>query len=303
MIEINLCVFIVWALVIGKEYKVFGFFRECFFYLMVQCIGSFFLVVCVSPVICRSDFLRSALLCMSLRVKLGLVPLHLWLYNFCECSSNRILWVSITIQKLPFIILFYVLDDEILFSIIWINLILGSLKLLSILNFLELVVFSSIYFFPWIYLFFCLDFFIGMLNFFFYSIFLFYFCFQNKLSISDISSICNNSLITLSLFFLSLPPLRIFFFKFSGLFYLDVMGGLLTSCMFWVFSFITLFGYFSYFFKTSFNIRGLNNSNTKTYLCYTHFFPNIFIGILLFLYLGKLFKLLSSYLNKRFSPR
>lgn len=124
-------------------------------YFLVQTIGS--LSILISVIILNTlpiSNIRSLILIMSIIIKMGVVPFHVWLPQIFNRIPWLICFLIITWQKVgPILITSYILDDwsyQILIILAIINRLLGSVRGVSQTQIRPLMAYSSIAHMGWI---------------------------------------------------------------------------------------------------------------------------------------------------------
>nr|YP_010554620.1 NADH dehydrogenase subunit 2 [Hydromanicus huapingensis]UYO79240.1 NADH dehydrogenase subunit 2 [Hydromanicus huapingensis] len=89
---------------------------------------------------------------LTLILKLGASPFHLWMINIIESLSWMNLLIFFTLQKIPALILIsYYLSYKFIYMMIIINCLVGSLGGLNQLSIRKIMTYSSIYNFSWMF--------------------------------------------------------------------------------------------------------------------------------------------------------
>nr|YP_004927935.1 NADH dehydrogenase subunit 2 [Wellcomia siamensis]ACV96771.1 NADH dehydrogenase subunit 2 [Wellcomia siamensis] len=134
------------------------------YYIFQECLGLLFLI-----------FIFNFLQCLILMSKMGLLPLHFWLFVVVGGLKSWLLMWFLTWQKLPFMgVLMMILVNELFFLFIF-SFFLVYFQLFVVKNFKFMIVLSSTESFNWILLGYLFSFFNGFflfLYYFFLSIFL-----------------------------------------------------------------------------------------------------------------------------------
>ena len=245
--EINLILFVfIMVRFIETTYKQ-EFYDLVIFYFFVQSISSIFLL---------RDFFFSgdlfifnceAIFFLALTLKLGIFPFFFWAFKLCDYLSLFIFWLILTLQKIPFFLIFFSNFNNWLILILVFSFIRGSVLILFSNRFNFIIVSSSVLSTFLIFYIFRLDFLFFFFFFFFYSVRIFLLL---KVYFKDYNSRLNFLVILfLFRFFLGLSPLSLFFFKLSLTTFFSLYASSLELLIFWGFRFLALFGYmkFCYF--------------------------------------------------------
>uniref|UniRef100_A0AAU6QDS5 NADH-ubiquinone oxidoreductase chain 2 n=1 Tax=Arrenurus rostratus TaxID=3136836 RepID=A0AAU6QDS5_9ACAR len=132
---------------------------ECLLkYFLIQTLGSVFIILSMSlkmlasfKSLSNSTSLLSSIIIMSMILKAGMVPVHLWMIQICKSFKSLYLLLFLSIQKLAPLGILLMSSNIILFSIIMVmNSIVGTISQLYSLNLNIILTFSSISHSGWI---------------------------------------------------------------------------------------------------------------------------------------------------------
>ena len=183
----------------------------------------------------------------SINIEVRNFPFFFWAFKLCDYLSLFIFWLILTLQKIPFFLIFFSNFNNWLILILVFSFIRGSVLILFSNRFNFIIVSSSVLSTFLIFYIFRLDFLFFFFFFFFYSVRIFLLL---KVYFKDYNSRLNFLVILfLFRFFLGLSPLSLFFFKLSLTTFFSLYASSLELLIFWGFRFLALFGYmkFCYF--------------------------------------------------------
>lgn len=248
----------------------------CFLYFIIQGLGSFLFLSCFyGRSLCRPSGNIEVVIDLSLSLKISLFPFHFWIFKILEVANMFQFWILIGIQKLPILFLLYTLFNDFLYLIMIIRMRIGSFLMVKCLSLSFLLASSSIYRVFWglfIFLSSCERF---VAYYFMYVFFLYVILSYQGDTIRSIYFVS-------FLFFIGLPPLRLFFFKllisFWGVWILTPLEWLI----FWIRGFLAIVGYFTIFFKDFFfkNFLYLKHKKQINLIC---LFQSVFLLFSFFL--------------------
>nr|DAC76883.1 TPA_asm: NADH dehydrogenase subunit 2 [Pseudomyrmex gracilis] len=139
IMEINNFMFISYALMTIKEKKIM------FTYFIIQVLASLIMLfsMIINPIILMSSH---PMLMMSLFLKVGIPPLHLWMTSLSKFMNWHALTLLLTFQKLPPLIIFYLTEiTNILFMMLMImTMIVPPISMINIKSMKMLITYSSI---------------------------------------------------------------------------------------------------------------------------------------------------------------
>lgn len=207
-LEINTLVFL--TIIFNKKFLINSEFTVK--YYLIQSISSinflFFIILINFNLINKiniHDFILINLN-LTLLIKIGRAPFHFWIISIIEGIRWNNIFILLTIQKIPPIILIsYYLNFKILIIVIILNCLFGSLGGLNQLNIQKIIIYSSIYNFRWIF-----SSIIIRENLFYFFIIIYililfnltyFFSKLNLFKINQLYSIKSNKFITLIIFF------------------------------------------------------------------------------------------------------
>nr|YP_009228545.1 NADH dehydrogenase subunit 2 [Phyllocoptes taishanensis]ALK03808.1 NADH dehydrogenase subunit 2 [Phyllocoptes taishanensis] len=198
---------------------------------------------------------------LSLMLKLGLPPFHFWMFKLSVHINKFSLAVLLTLQKAPLVVFLFFFYSGMMTGLSSVFLVLGSLMMIGSRSLIFLLVSSSIYLTGWLLVIFS-KFFWGFMIFYFLYFLMVVLLFQGSESCYWMYNL-NSKLFISFLFFLGLPPMPMFFFKFYA--FDAIMAnftlGLLVALVFS--SFVALMGYFKFFFSSFTNKNFLYHSVSK----------------------------------------
>lgn len=242
MLELNLCLILL--LSCKNELRINQRkFDLSLFYFIVQSFGRMILVFCFFFSDFSSIEFAQALMVRALCIKMGLWPVHWWFYKFRLISSTFILFLMLTIQKIPLYGMLLIRNQNLVIILFIFNMLMGLGYLFYSKGLFHAMISSSLYIRVWILLFFNMSISVYLFFFSFYRVLIFFVCTINE----SLDFLYNSSikfiLLTFSIFFLSLPPISIFFFKLSVLVCLITTFNLAVWFIVWVLSFGSLIAY------------------------------------------------------------
>nr|UYO79370.1 NADH dehydrogenase subunit 2 [Cheumatopsyche sp. XG-2022] len=230
--------------------------------------------------------------------KLGSAPFHLWVINLIESLNWLSMFIFLSIQKIPPIILIsYYLNIKFMFIIMIVNCIFGTIGGLNQLSIRKILTYSSIYNYSWMlsaiiisenmFIFFMTIYSLILSNLFFF------FKFINLTYLNQLYSIKNNNffifMILINLLSLGgLPPFLGFISKWLiSIFFIQINSLIILLII--MFSLINLFYYIQLFypfiFIYKFQIKWTINLNSNLFiLSYFSSMSLIFLNTLFFLY-------------------
>jgi hypothetical protein len=184
-----------------------------------------------------------------------LFPVFFWIFTMVEILHLIPLTILLSLQKIPLLCGLYSSNSSYFLIFLFSSFILGSLILFFSSNLIFMFLSSSISYSFIMFFLYTLRVKTFLVFFSIYSIFLFL-CLSLLFNYTQ----DKNSLffsVSCYMFFLGLPPLGLFFYKFifSGLIYTRL--GLLELFLFWSFSFLSLVGYVKFFYNSFFHLLPL----------------------------------------------
>ena len=223
-------------------------FDLSFFYFVIQRLGSIILLIGFRLTYDIYRFYINYLVIFSLTLKLGIFPCFYWIYKLCDFLPKSVLLILVTFQKIPYFFFFFGCNSILILKILFISFIIGVSILLFRSRLPFLLVSSSVLSRFWLYYLFRIR------VFFFLFYMLIYIMFINLVLSNRLhSSFFSSLLIVCSFCFLiGISPLSLFFFKFSLVVLFCDLFSFFDLSIFFFFRFLTLFGYFKYFFKSFF---------------------------------------------------
>lgn len=181
---------------------------------------------------------------LSLVLKIGLFPLFFWVFRIREALRFLGLFLLLTFQKVPLLIGLFCCDSPILFYVLLLSLISGSLILFFSPRFISIILRSSISYRFIIFLLFIYSF--KFFIFFFLTYRFFVFIALNFFFEKDFLS--DRVLFLVFSFFMGLPPLSLFFFKYLFRFEIVSLFGYSELLLFWACRLLRLVGYLKFFY-------------------------------------------------------
>lgn len=217
------------------------------FYFIIQSLGS---MIFLFRFLFESYFnllgLRDEfIIIISLILKIGLLPFHQWIFHLGSYLSDLSFTLILVIQKLPILIILFSLNLTFLTEVLILNLLFGSIFIFSRKRLKYLLISSSLYTTLWIFLFFLISpIFFGV---FFINYFIFVCIIIKYENLIHFSSFEFINFFMSSIYFLGLPPIGLFLFKF---FRLEVLLNRFNYPVFfiiWLLTFFRTLGYFKFF--------------------------------------------------------
>lgn len=182
----------------------------------------------------------------SIILKIGLFPLFFWVFNISFRLSFIRFFFLFTTQKVPLFLGLFCSGSSLLFLFLLISFFWGRITLLYRKNFIFLIISSSISYRFILFLFFRYS--LSL----FLRFFLLYRFFLALAIIPFFKGLVSNEkfLLLVYSFFMGLPPLSLFFFKF--LFSSELVGsfGFSEMLIFWLLSLAGLVGYLKFFYRS-----------------------------------------------------
>lgn len=256
-LEVNIVLFVVLIRLDKSVLNERDLFSQRLYYFVIQSLSSVFILIFFSI---ESFILKDYFLLFILVLKLGIIPLHFWVYKVSEYLRLKILFFILNIQKIPLLIFISTYRIKMVILVVIINIILGSLFLFFRSSFTEFVVSSRICFFNWIFLVFIWR----MLGFFlFFAKYLFF-----NFILLNLKKFCNHNdytifksikVLFILTFLIGLPPFFYFFAKFYILSLLLKFRSIFVLAVSWLFSFSCLVSYFNFFSYLIFSSNSLYN--------------------------------------------
>lgn len=254
--------------------------RELLYYFFIQSLGSLILILCSFVSNSMGVYSLTTFIILSIIFKSGIIPFHSWMFKISPNLDNYTFLLLLVIQKIPFIFFIGFNLDSIFIFFLLLNILIGSFYLLKRgKSYINLLVSSSIYRVFWIVSFLLYRFY---LFFFFFSFYTIHSLFIIK-SLSDFFTFKlkdNLNLIISGLFFIGLPPFRIFFSKFMLGFQIFSGFSLTTSLIIWSGTFLRIVGYFKFFSSFYFVFPFLFSSSFKRPMNYLPIFLFTFLFFL-----------------------
>nr|NP_871749.1 NADH dehydrogenase subunit 2 [Hemiechinus auritus]BAC78849.1 NADH dehydrogenase subunit 2 [Hemiechinus auritus] len=270
-------------------------------YFMIQTTASIIFMMSVSinlmltgqwTVMYINNSMLSTIITISMLMKLGAAPFHLWLPEVAQGLHLNSSMILLTWQKLPLIYL-YSLYSTLNFNIMIISallsIVLGGWGGLNQTQLRKMMAFSSIAHMGWMMAVLCYNPNIMILNLFIYMIMtitlFMIFKYNSSTNISNLSLICNKSPITaslLALMFMSLgalPPLTGFLPKWMVAQELIKNNNTMLALIMLMFALISLFFYMRLIYSTSLTMFPSTN-NMKMYWLYANSNNYSFITII-----------------------
>lgn len=229
IIEINNFIFITLTLAKINNKKLI------FLYFIVQILASFMFIFSLISNLLISKELINILLSISLIIKLGIPPFHLWMIVIIKSINWILLFFALTLQKLiPLNVIYLLKINPIVFTlIIIIRIIIPSVKIFTIIDLKTLLTYSSINQTGWII----------RLIFLKNPLWIIYICIY-IIIMGSISFIINRSKISIKFYQIrfknfnliltiliiniaGLPPLRFFIFKWASTFIVITQSNLI----------------------------------------------------------------------------
>lgn len=262
LIELNLLFFLVVVYLFqGKDLE---FFSYRLFYFLVQSLGSVLFLLSILLQRLDLDHSFDLVLVFSLILKIGLYPGTFWVFQMGCFFSFRTMYYLLVFQKIPLFILLFTLSPLFLEAVLILSFIYGSLYLFFSKSLRDVFIRSSIASTFWVFYLFLSranSFFFFL---FFYSLILFLILFIRSKSPEGICNSKNfNSLLSILtfIFLCGLPPMSLFFFKIELIHFLTFGWSVISLFFVFLFRFISLFGYLSFFFKNFFLLEFLYCNN------------------------------------------
>lgn len=241
-IEVNMLSFILIIKSFKCDININRLGDRVIYYFFIQSTGSLIYLRLSSFLRCFT-FEITTILILSLLLKLGLPPLCFWVYNLRPYLGVKVFTLLIRIQKLPVIVLLFFLMENYQVLIIFVLIFWGTLNILVRTRLTDLIISSSIYFTRWLFFIFINSYSIFILLYAVYTLFFFIVVSNNA------GYRISNMFYTLIsyIFFIGLPPLSLFFFKFISL-NLLINSDLYLLIFIIIITFIATCGYFKFFF-------------------------------------------------------
>nr|YP_010554685.1 NADH dehydrogenase subunit 2 [Hydropsyche simulata]UYO79318.1 NADH dehydrogenase subunit 2 [Hydropsyche simulata] len=153
-LEINTLIFL--TLTYNKKFLINSEFSIK--YYLIQSISSinflFFIILINYNLIDKNDIYNFILinLNLTLLMKMGSAPFHFWMISIIEGISWNNIFILLTLQKIPpMILISYYLNLKMLMIVVILNCFFGSLGGLNQLNIQKIMIYSSIYNFSWMF--------------------------------------------------------------------------------------------------------------------------------------------------------
>lgn len=181
---------------------------------------------------------------ISMILKIGLFPLFFWVYRIRGSLRFTGLFLLLTSQKIPLLLGLFSCRSTITFYILSFSLFSGSLILFFRVDFVSMLISSSISYRFIMYLLFCYSPLLFITFFFIYRGFVF----LSLSSFFERSLVSHKFLFIFFSFFIGLPPLRLFFYKYIFSCELTLLTGSSEMLMFWAFRLVSLVGYLKFFY-------------------------------------------------------
>lgn len=221
------------------------------------------------------DYFLYYMVIISLILKMGGVPFHLWVYFISTKISMSSVFLLLVMQKLPLIFLGYTfMGLDLLFLLIF-SMVYGSFLLFYSNDFFYIIVRSSIMGMFYVYLIFIFGLSIFFLFYFIYRLTFFYLV--NSIIEGLFFFRSSSYFFSISFFLLSgLPPFSIFFFKLGIITFISVTFSLFFILLFSFFILFSLVGYLRFFYNYFYNYKFFyyfRFSNFRYYLLVVSFFP------------------------------
>lgn len=268
--EINLLLFVCLLLMLGG----IRFKKEIndliLFYFIVQSLSSIFILR--NFFFCGDFFIFNYgnIFLLAILIKLGIFPFFYWVFKLARFINSCSLPLLLGFQKIPFFMVLFSMENSILMVLISMSLLSGSLMIIWSNTFVNILVCSSISYRFWTFYLYGIR---AYLFIFFFSIYslLLYLMYHSYLENTE-SRASKWFVIFLYMFFLGLTPLSLFFFKILVVQFVFTRMGISEILRFWVLSFLGLFGYMKFSFKSFFS----------SVTVYSNIFKSIFLKALFY---------------------
>lgn len=215
-----------------------------FYYFLMQSLGR---VLFLCSLQCKHLFSlhRDIIFFISLRLKLGIFPIFFWILYLGSSLGLFILFLIVTFQKIPILIILFLINYDILMRILLFSYLFGSFFIFFSSNLNLVLICSSISSTFWVYILFLNNLNIYFTFFCFYtSIFLRVMFFKHSFKENKSSII----IVSLFLFLSGFPPFSLFFFKFYLSRWVFFEISFLNFVLFWIFGFFCLLSYIKFFY-------------------------------------------------------
>lgn len=264
------CLYIYWLLMeVNLCCICFLIFKKCYhegtvnlnlglYYFIIQRLARAVFLVRTS----RQGYTAHLFLAISIGIKLGIWPFYFWYFNFGIQVDSTTLFIALTYQKLPFLLLiFYIVHQAILILFFLVNMGIGVVSLLKSEGIVFALLSSSIYMVIWMFLFYC-SWDIFLLGFFLmYGVCVYLLC---RFKTLEFWSTFELLLTCSAVFLLRLPPFSLFFLKYKVLETLCYFFTLSLIRFVIFFTFLSLVGYSKMFFF--FFLENFKNYQENNYL-------------------------------------
>nr|YP_009228532.1 NADH dehydrogenase subunit 2 [Epitrimerus sabinae]ALK03795.1 NADH dehydrogenase subunit 2 [Epitrimerus sabinae] len=263
MLELNLLLFVL-ILTCAENEGLDKFKMESLNYFIIQSFGSILFLVSFSMGDSILFSINEGILVTSLLIKLALYPTSFWVYLMSNKLNYFCFWLLLSIQKLPLMIYLFSLDSNMVLFVLSLNVVMGCAYLIVSLDFRQVLISSSIYFTFWFFLSYGVSFSFYLLFYFIYTIMfsLFLFSYKDPNRILNISS--DSIMVFLFiLFLLGLPPMPLFFMKLWSCDLFLLAWGVPFFLFIFFFTFLSLIGYFKFFFWAFLKFKDLNSESLE----------------------------------------
>lgn len=272
--EVNLLLFVCLLLVLGGV----RFNKEIndliLFYFIIQSLSSIFILR--NFFFCGDFFIFNygSIFLLAMLIKLGIFPFFYWVFKLAGFINSCSLPLLLGFQKIPFFMVLFSMENSILMVLISMSLLSGSLMIVWSNTFVNMLVCSSISYRFWTFYLYGIRVYLFIFFFLIYS-FLLYIMYHSYLE--NIESRASKWFtIFLYMFFLGLTPLSLFFFKILVVQFVSIRMGILEVLRFWAFSFLALFGYMKFSFKSFFlSVTIYSNIFESMFLKFFYYFVRI----------------------------
>lgn len=244
VIEINLISFIFLIFIIETKKKIFQE-ESIFLYFIIQSLGRFLFLL---RIYLKEEIyiFYDLFFLVSLTLKLGIFPLFFWIVDIGRSLGCIIFILILSVQKIPIFLIFFNIISRFTLLFLFSSLAFGGLIIFFSRNIYDVLIYSSIYSSFWVYLIYLQDLYFYLSFFFIYFISIFFLVSNRVFSKENIFRV------RFFIFICGLPPFSIFFFKFFIVYNAFQINLNSFFLLFWTFRFISLIGYFKFFYSIFF---------------------------------------------------
>lgn len=277
LIEINLISFVL----VSLDPKDYVNNTNCSFLLFYFLVQSRATLLFLSSFFCENflGFLDGELMfVIGIIMKIGLFPLFFWVFLISDHIGITRLILLLTIQKIPLFMILFSSDSFLLYIVIFLSFLSGSLIVFFSQSLPFLIISSSVSYSLVLYLFFIIRPWPFFRFFFVYRLFLSLIFFQRNFWRLGEGGVHKFLMVMSFCFFAGLPPIGLFFYKILFTLNLFSFFSQTELFFFWAIRCLSLVGYTKFFYSFLYNFNSLYISNLSATSLYL-FLPLLILSL------------------------